>query len=346
MLALLTEPLVLIVLFVRRRESNGWNLRLKNQLHAHLSKLPATPPPHSLCLAPGLRPLLLPHQPHPARLPLRQPLFPPLHRWESDFPVVAAATWAQLSSWWWDLLRIEGKWGSELTGFGSIPHLCHSFFLLSLSHFTPTPPPMLLSHQKSRIFTPTPMSVKIMRSEGLTGRVLKLSKWVYVLPILKMFFLFLFRSPVNSATPKCVKGHPKTLPLHPLPRPPRPPLALRRASHYVNCAWTRPRSRAPAAVLETSTREATTGRGDGNARRAGHRVNVTLKATTAAMVPGAPGASSSGTIGVLHHPDAAPRREDTGTLEKSRTSHQYRQNKNLISIEKDVWIYTWIYIII
>lgn len=190
------------------------------------------------------------------------------------------------------------------------------------------------------------MSVKIMRSEGLTGRVLKLSKWVYVLPILKMFFLFLFRSPVNSATPKCVKGHPRTLPLHPLPRPPRPPLALRRASHYVNCAWTRPRSRAPAAVLETSTREATTGRGDGNARRAGHRVNVTLKATTAAMVPGAPGASSSGTIGVLHHPDAAPRREDTGTLEKSRTSHQYRQNKNLISIEKDVWIYTWIYIII
>lgn len=156
MLALLTEPLVLIVLFVRRRESNGWNLRLKNQLHAHLSKLPATPPPHSLCLAPGLRPLLLPHQPHPARLPLRQPLFPPLHRWESDFPVVAAATWAQLSSWWWDLLRIEGKWGSELTGFGSIPHLCHSFFFFSLSLISPQPHPPCFCLTKSPEFSLLP----------------------------------------------------------------------------------------------------------------------------------------------------------------------------------------------
>lgn len=73
-----------------------------------------------------------------------------------------------------------------------------------------------------------------------------------------------------------------------------------------------------------------TGRGDGNTRRAGPHVNVTLKATTAAMAPEAPGASSFGTRGARLQPDAAPHREATGTLAKSRISHQYRQSKNLI----------------
>lgn len=80
-------------------------------------------------------------------------------------------------------------------------------------------------------------------------------------------------------------------------------------------------------VLETSKREAMTGRGDGNARRADHLVNVTLKATTAAMALEALEASSSGTRGAHLRPDAAPRREATGTLAKSRISHQYRQSK-------------------
>lgn len=83
-------------------------------------------------------------------------------------------------------------------------------------------------------------------------------------------------------------------------------------------------------VLETSKKKAMTGKGDGNSRRAGHHVNVTLKVITAAMAPEALGASSFGTRDVRLRPDATPPREATGTLAKSRISHQYRQSKNLI----------------
>ena len=135
------------------------------------------------------------------------------------------------------------------------------------------------------------------------------------------------RSHVSSAMPKCANGHPRTLPLRPLLQR---PLARRQDSHYASCVLTRLRTWVPAIALETSKRKATTGRGDGSARRVDHRVNVTLKVTTAAMAPEAQGASSSVTSDVRPQPDAAPPREATGTLAKSRTSHQYRQSKNFI----------------
>lgn len=168
-----------------------------------------------------------------------------------------------------------------------------------------------------------------------------------LLPIRGFKRVSFLRSLVNSAMPKCANGHPKTLP--------RPPLlslppAQRQASRYVSCAWTRRRSRAPAAVLQTSKREVTTRREAGSARRAGRHVSATLKeATTAATVPEARGGSSFASSGALPRTDAAPHREATGTLAKSRTSHLYRQSKNLTWKEKRcmnkyINIYTWIYI--
>lgn len=152
------------------------------------------------------------------------------------------------------------------------------------------------------------------------------------------------RSHASSATPRCANGHPRTLHLRPLPQLPQ---AQRLASRYASYAWTKLRIRAPAALLETSRRRSMTGRGGGNARRADLHVIVTLKATTAATAPEATGASSFGNRGARLQPDAALRREATGTLAKSRISLQYRQSKNSTWIEKRCLnIYTWIYIII
>ena len=174
------------------------------------------------------------------------------------------------------------------------------------------------------------MSVKIMRSEGFNIKLLY--NWACVLHISKLcFFLSWFRSHVSSAMQRCANGHPRTLPLLPLPQ--LPP-ALHRVSHCASCVLIRLKSRAPAVVLEKSKRKAMTGRGAGNSRRAGRHVNVTLKATIAAMAPEAPGASSFGTRGARLRPDATLPREVTGILAKSRISHQFRQSKNLIWIEK------------
>lgn len=155
------------------------------------------------------------------------------------------------------------------------------------------------------------------------------------------------RNPGNSATLKCASGRPRTRPLQPLLHLPLAPLQV---SRCVSCVSTRPTSPAPAVTPWTSRRRLRTGRGDGNAKRADNHANVTLKVTTAAMVPGAREALSSGTSGARLQPVVAPLMGATGTLAKSRTSHRYRQSKNWL-IEKKVvrvyiymYIYTWIYI--
>lgn len=147
---------------------------------------------------------------------------------------------------------------------------------------------------------------------------------------------------------KCANGHLRTLRLRPRPPLPRVP---RRASRYVSCARIRPRSRAPALLLETSRRRPMTGRGVGNTRRADRHANVTLKATTAATAREGTGASSSVTRGARLRPDAAPRRGATGTLAKSRIFHQYRQSKKKLYMngggkKRCTSIYMDIYIII
>lgn len=188
------------------------------------------------------------------------------------------------------------------------------------------------------------MSVKIMRPEGL-GNKKSMFKWqcdvISNSALSFSFFLPWFRSHVSSATPRCANGLPRTLHLLPLPQL---PLAPHQVSRYASCVWTRLMSRAPAAVQQTNKRKATTEREGGNARRAGNHVSVTLKATTAATAPEALQASSSGTRGALFQPGAAPHREYTGTLAKSRISHQYRQSKNFDMNRKKMYEYIHGYI--
>lgn len=159
-------------------------------------------------------------------------------------------------------------------------------------------------------------------------------KWFFVPPPC-------FRSHASSAMLRCANGHPRTLPLRSLPQLPQ---ALCRASLYASCVWTRLRSPAPAAVPETSKIKVMTRKEGGSSRRAGHHVNVTLKVIFAAMAPGALGASSFGTKGAHLQHDATPLREATGTLAKSRISHQSRQSKNLIWINKKMYEYIHGYI--
>lgn len=169
-----------------------------------------------------------------------------------------------------------------------------------------------------------------MRSEGTNQNececVTESVLHFFVFVIVPLFPPACFRNLANSAMLRCASGRLRTLPLRPPPLPQLPQLP-QPANRCVSCGWTRPRSRAPAAALETSRRKATTGRGDGSSRRAGHHVNVTLKAITAVTAPEALGASSSGTRDAHLQPDATPRKGVTGTLAKSRISHQYRQSK-------------------
>lgn len=157
-----------------------------------------------------------------------------------------------------------------------------------------------------------------------------------------VFFVALtsFRNLASSAMLRCANGHPRTLLLQP---PPRHPQAPRQASRCVSCVWINRRNRAPAAALQTRRKGATTKKGAGNWKRADQPANVTLKAITATTGPEAPAGWSFGIRGASRRPDAAPPRAATGTLAKSRISHQYRQSKKLRT-EKDVRIYTWIYL--
>lgn len=156
--------------------------------------------------------------------------------------------------------------------------------------------------------------------------------WYWVL-----FFFFLqtfFRNLASSAMLRCANGHPRTLLLRPLPQRPRAP---HQASPCASCVWIKLRIQAPAAAPQTSRKRAMTKKGAGNWRKAGHPVNVTLKVITATTAPEAPGGSSFGIRGASRRSNAPPPRAATGTLEKSRISHQYRQSKN--SLQKDEYIH-------
>lgn len=237
---------------------------------------------------------------------------------------------------WCELLRIEGP-GLWTTGFG--------FNLLSLSLSNISLCFSVLSHQKSRVYA-SPVSVKIMRSEGLSTWKSGKSLFQCTLELFSLtFFFFFFRNLASSAMLRCANGHPRTLLLlRPPLRRPRRPRAPPQGSPCASCVWIKARSRAPAAAPQTSRKRAMTKKGAGNWRKAGHPASVTLKVITATTAPEAPGGSSSGISGARRRPGAAPLRAATGTLVKSRISHQYRQSKNWQ--QKDVRIYTWIYKII
>lgn len=117
---------------------------------------------------------------------------------------------------------------------------------------------------------------------------------------------------------RCVRGHPKTLPLHRQPRPaPVPPLLPPQTNHYVNFASTKRKAQPhPAAVLVRNWRKE---------MRVGHPES--RPATNVVTAPEGQVLSSESNRDGLYRVGAPLHRwGTTDAVEKNKTSHQDRQS--------------------